>query len=115
MNLTTNAYRYTPEGGKVTITAKPNGDKVEISVADTGIGIPDEDKERIFDRFVRVESTARKSPGSTGLGLAIAKSLTELQGGIIEMTSEVGVGTTFRVLLKQATAEDSKPSATIAA
>ncbi|MBT5318801.1 MAG: PAS domain-containing protein [Chloroflexi bacterium] len=115
MNLTTNAYRYTPEGGKVMISARERDDMIEISVTDTGVGIPDEDKDRIFERFVRVESTARKSPGSTGLGLAIAKSLTELQGGIIEMTSELEVGTTFRVLLKQATAAESTPPSRIAA
>ncbi|MDP6823745.1 MAG: CHASE domain-containing protein [Dehalococcoidia bacterium] len=115
MNLTTNAYRYTPEGGKVTLAAQTRGDLIEISVTDTGVGIPDEDKERIFERFVRVESEARKSPGSTGLGLAIAKSLTELQGGVIEMTSDVGVGTTFRVLLNQAPDEKSSRTINLAA
>ena len=62
-----------------------------------------------------MESEARKSPGSTGLGLAIAKSLTELQGGMIEMKSAVGVGTTFRVLLRQAPADESSPAANVAA
>ena len=115
MNLITNAYRYTPEGGKVTLSARTRGDLVEIAVSDTGIGIPEQDRERVFERFVRVESESRKSPGSTGLGLAIAKSLTELQGGTIEMTSEVGAGTTFRVLLKQATGRAPSQRVNIAA
>ena len=115
MNLTTNAYRYTPEGGKVVISARTRDDLIEIAVTDTGVGIANQDKERVFERFVRVESEARKSPGSTGLGLAIAKSLTELQGGIIEMTSEIGVGTTFRVLLKQAPHEEQTSTSDIAA
>lgn len=115
MNLMTNAYRYTPEGGKVTLSAQTRGDMIEIAVADTGIGIPEQDRERVFERFVRVEPESRKSPGSTGLGLAIAKSLTELQGGTIELTSEVGTGTTFRVLLKRAPTETSTETVNVAA
>lgn len=115
MNLLTNAYRYTPEGGQVTLSAQRRDDLVEIAVSDTGIGIAHEDQQRVFERFVRVDSEKRKSPGSTGLGLAIAKSLTELQGGTIEMASEVGVGTTFRVLLKQATREDHSEMVNVAA
>lgn len=110
-NLLTNAYRYTPEGGKVTLTGRERDGMIEISVADTGVGIPPEDRERVFGRFVRVNSGQPRPAGSTGLGLAIARSLTELQGGTIEVDSEIGAGSRFVVRLPKVAGQSESPAA----
>ena len=101
-NLLTNATRYTSEGGKITVSGRQAGDQVEISVRDTGIGIRPENQARIFDKFVRLPSDGRRPPGSTGLGLAITKTLVELQGGSIRLESEYGKGSAFTVSLPAA-------------
>jgi len=104
-NLLTNACRYTPEGGRVTVTGRPgagSGEAVELSVEDTGIGIPEEHLGRIFDRFVRVDSGYPRPQGSTGLGLSITKTLVELMGGSVKVESAEGVGSTFTVTLPAA-------------
>jgi signal transduction histidine kinase len=93
-NLLTNALRHTPRGGKVELWAALAGDRVEVTVRDTGSGIPADQLERIFDRFYR----SPDSPGS-GLGLPIAKSLVEAHGGAIDATSEMGAGTIIRFTL----------------
>ena len=98
-NLLTNALRYTPEGGKVSVSGKLVGDRVEICVRDTGEGIRPENQARIFDRFVRLSRKGRRPPGSTGLGLAITKTLVELQGGSIRLESEYGKGSAFTISL----------------
>jgi histidine kinase len=98
-NLTGNALQYTPEDGKVTITAERNDDKVQISVRDTGIGIPHEHLPHIFDRFYRVDasrSRSRRAGGGSGIGLTIARALVEAQGGRIWVeSSSRGHGSTF--------------------
>jgi histidine kinase len=98
-NLTGNALQYTPEDGKVTITAERNDDKVQISVRDTGIGIPPEHLTHIFDRFYRVDasrSRSRRAGGGSGIGLTIARALVEAQGGRIWVESSGGGhGSTF--------------------
>ena len=113
-NLLTNACRYTPEGGRVTIRAQwvagPPG-TIELSVTDTGIGIPGEYLERIFDRFVRVESGYPRPSGSTGLGLSITKTLAELMGGSIKVESKEGTGSTFTVTLPAAQAQMAEDEA----
>ena len=104
-NLLSNACRYTPEGGRVTVAARPvegPPEAVELSVEDTGIGIPEGYRERIFDRFVRVDSGYPRPSGSTGLGLSITKTLVELMSGSIRVESVEGTGSTFTVTLPAA-------------
>ncbi len=98
-NLLGNAIKYNKEAGQVIIRLGNVLDKIEIIVEDTGIGIADEDKERIFERFYRVDKSRSKSVGGTGLGLSIVKHAVKVQGGSIEMESEFGKGTKVRVLL----------------
>ncbi len=101
-NLLHNALRHTPEGGLVIVDAAPAGDVVEVSVSDTGIGIPPEELDRVFDRFYQVEHGSREAGGS-GLGLSIVKQLVEAQHGTITVESHSGQGTTFRFCLPVAT------------
>jgi signal transduction histidine kinase len=94
-NLINNAVAHTPRGGSVTLSAKQSGDWVEVSVSDTGEGIPPEDIELIFERFYRVDKSRARSTGGTGLGLTIARRLVELHGGKIGVESNVGRGSRF--------------------
>lgn len=98
-NLLSNAVRYTPAGGKVTVIGKLVRDQVEITVRDTGEGIRPENQARIFDKFVRISDSGKRPAGSTGLGLAITKTLVETQGGSIRLESEYGKGSAFTVVL----------------
>jgi signal transduction histidine kinase len=95
-NLLSNAVKFSP-GGTVTVAVGRRGDQATLAVSDTGVGIPPEDLDKVFDRFYRA-STAGTTVG-TGLGLSIARSIAEAHGGTIGVTSEVGVGTTFRIEL----------------
>jgi two-component system sensor histidine kinase VicK len=101
-NLLTNALRYTAEGGAINISGKQVGDQIEVCVRDTGEGIRPENQARIFDKFVRLSGSGRRPPGSTGLGLAITKTLVELQGGSIRLESEYGKGSAFTISLPAA-------------
>ncbi len=103
-NLLTNAVKYTPSGGSVRITTAGGAREVRVQVADTGVGIPEADLPRIFERFYRVDKGRSRVSGGTGLGLAIAKHLVEVQGGRIEVQSEVGRGSTFSFTLPRAEA-----------
>ena len=94
-NLLSNAVKFTAPGGVVGLTIATNGDTVHIEVVDTGVGIPEDEVDKLFDRFFRA-STAATVQG-TGLGLSIAKTIAESHGGMISVESEVGVGTTFSV------------------
>jgi signal transduction histidine kinase len=98
-NLVTNALKYTDTGGTVTVRAREEGGSVVISVEDTGEGIPREDLGRIFEKFVQVKNSAGTSPGSVGLGLAIAKEIVEVYGGRIWVESVVDKGSTFSFTL----------------
>jgi two-component system OmpR family sensor kinase/two-component system sensor histidine kinase BaeS len=98
-NLLTNALRYTPEKGGITLKAEANPESVRITVSDTGAGIPADDLPYIFDRFWRGDKSRARTEGSSGLGLAITKQLVLAHGGTITAESEVGKGTTFRIEL----------------
>lgn len=98
-NLLLNAVKYTPDEGKVEIRARAEGGSVIVEVADTGIGIPEEDQERIFDEFFRTRNARKYEKDGTGLGLSIAKHIVEGHFGQIWMESEEGVGTTFKFRL----------------
>jgi two-component system, OmpR family, phosphate regulon sensor histidine kinase PhoR len=94
-NLLDNAIQYTSAGGKVDLSAAASGRDVVLTVADTGIGIPAIDQERIFERFYRVDAARSREAGGTGLGLSIAKHIVEAHGGRIWVESEVGLGSKF--------------------
>src|SRR5262249_9361857 len=97
INLVDNAVKYTPRGGAVTVEAAPAGaDLVEVSVADTGTGIPAADLPRLTERFYRVDKARSRELGGTGLGLAIVKHLVLAHGGTLGITSELGRGTVVR-------------------
>ena len=97
-NLLSNAVKFTPAGSVVRVTLALRGDMVRVEVADSGVGIPKDELDKLFDRFFRA-STAAAVQG-TGLGLSIAKSIVEAHGGAISVESEIGVGTTFSVDLR---------------
>jgi signal transduction histidine kinase len=101
-NLIDNAIRYSHRGGRVSITVDSNDDELTLRVSDTGIGIPSRDISRIFERFYRVDRARSRETGGTGLGLAIVKHVVENHGGKIEVDSELGRGTTFRIILPTA-------------
>jgi len=94
-NLLSNALTHTPPGGEVVCSAEAQGSQVEVSVQDTGEGIPSEHLPYIFERFYRVDRSRSRATGGTGLGLAIAKQLVEAHGGQMGVESEVGRGTRF--------------------
>ena len=92
--LLDNAIKYTPPDGRVEASLRENGQSVEIAIRDTGIGIPQEDLPRVFDRFYRADPARTRDPGGTGLGLSIARWIAEQHGGAITLTSRPGHGTT---------------------
>jgi two-component system phosphate regulon sensor histidine kinase PhoR len=98
-NLLDNAVKYTEPGGRIHVRIAGDRERVRIDVADTGIGIPEQDLGRIFERFYRVDKARSRALGGTGLGLAIVKHLTQSMGGEISVTSEVGKGSVFSLSL----------------
>lgn len=98
--LVDNAVKYTPEHGRISVAIREERGGVQLSVADTGIGIAPADQERIFDRFYRVDKARSRRMGGNGLGLAIAREIVEAHGGTITVESTPGKGTTFRVHLR---------------
>lgn len=103
-NLITNAIHYTFDAGTITVGARPEGSRICVTIADTGIGIAPEDKERIFDRFFRVKNEKTRYVTGTGLGLPIVKRIIDAHDGAIRVESELGRGTTFYVYLPVKTA-----------
>jgi signal transduction histidine kinase len=109
-NLISNALKFTPPGGSVTLGARRAGGEVALIVSDTGVGVPKEDQERIFEKFERGNPQARQS--GPGLGLSLVKSFIELHGGRIELESRPGSGTTITCYLNAgAPAEEEPPPA----
>jgi len=102
INLLHNAISYTPEGGSITVEARPVSEGVEISVIDNGIGIPPGDLPRIFERFYRVDKGRSRELGGTGLGLSIVKHIVEAHGGQVRVESKPGKGSRFTFFLPQA-------------
>ena len=99
-NLLENAIDYSPDHTRVLVTVKRDGEgTVEMSVADQGIGIPERDRERIFERFYRVDPARSRATGGTGLGLAIVKHVTAAHGGNVTVWSKEGAGSTFTLQL----------------
>jgi len=94
-NLIENAIKYTPEGGRVSLSLIPGTDSIEARVADNGPGIPEEDRERIFERFYRVEKSRADAPEGTGLGLAITRRILQLHDSPIRVESLPGHGASF--------------------
>jgi two-component system phosphate regulon sensor histidine kinase PhoR len=107
MNLIANAITYTPENGTVIIDIGKEGDEVKLQVIDNGIGMPEEDQLRIFERFYRVDKARSRNSGGTGLGLSIVKWVVESMNGRIELFSEVDVGSTFIIWLPMNTQSES--------
>ncbi len=99
INITSNAIKYTPDGGRISLRLHDLGDRAEITITDNGVGIPAEDIPHLFERFYRVEKARSSDKGGTGLGLAIAREFAAAHGGDIRVSSIVGKGTTFTVTL----------------
>ncbi|SMC86590.1 ATP-binding protein [Papillibacter cinnamivorans] len=99
LNVLSNAVKYTPDGGEIRLTAGTEGESVWMEVTDNGIGIPEEDKDRIFERFYRVDKARSRESGGTGLGLSIAREIVMQHKGTIELVNRPGPGTTVRVTL----------------
>jgi heavy metal sensor kinase len=95
--LLDNAFKYTPSPGRVTLSAEPIGERIEIAVEDTGIGIAPEEQSKIFERFYRVDKARSRELGGAGLGLAIAQWIVQLHQGAITVKSEAGKGSSFRI------------------
>ena len=98
-NLVENAINYSPENTKVSVTSRIRDGLIEISVADQGIGIPESELGRIFERFYRVDPARSRATGGTGLGLSIVKHVALNHGGDVKVWSQEGVGSTFSILL----------------
>ena len=98
-NLLTNAANYTPTGGQIHVRTRRAGDELEVSVADTGAGIPQEELPHVFERFHRVDKSRSRATGGVGLGLTITRRLVEAHGGKITVESRQGAGTTFTFTL----------------
>ncbi len=108
-NFVSNAYKYTPDGGTITLSAKKMDDKIEFSVADSGIGLPPEALQKLGTRFWRAEDDFTRSQPGTGLGFAITRSLVEQMGGHIEIESEVGKGSRFTFRIPVGAAPQEQP------
>jgi two-component system, OmpR family, phosphate regulon sensor histidine kinase PhoR len=98
-NLVRNAINYTPDGGIISVTTARAGEDVALTVADTGIGMPPEDLERVFERFYRSDESRSRESGGSGLGLAIVRDLLTAMGASISVASTPGAGSSFRILL----------------
>jgi two-component system phosphate regulon sensor histidine kinase PhoR len=98
-NLLGNALKFTPAGGCITVRLEQQGSDLVLQVSDTGIGIPDDKLEHIFERFYQVDGSVTRRYGGTGLGLAMVKEIVEAHDGSIDVESTLGEGSTFEVTL----------------
>jgi signal transduction histidine kinase len=98
-NLLFNAVKYTPEGKTVHLDARDDGGSIRIDIVDTGIGIPAEELENVFDEFFRATNAKKSEKDGTGLGLSLVRQIVERHGGKLSVTSEEGIGSTFTVIL----------------
>ena len=98
-NILNNAIKYSPDGGKITVSMQTTDDQMILSISDQGLGIPKQDLPKIFDRFYRVDRARSRAQGGTGLGLAIAKEIIKQHNGFIWAKSEYGKGSTFTIVL----------------
>ncbi len=110
VNIISNAIKYTPEGGTIVVgSSMADENNILVRIMDNGLGIPEKDLPRIFERFYRVEKARTSDTGGTGLGLAIAKELIEAHGGNIKIQSKIGVGTMVDIILPVKTKLESDP------
>lgn len=98
VNLLSNALKFTPRGGTITVALEDSGRELTVSVTDTGSGIPEKSQERIFERFQQLDGGTTRNHGGTGLGLALVRELTQLMGGTVQLDSEVGIGSRFALV-----------------
>jgi two-component system phosphate regulon sensor histidine kinase PhoR len=109
-NLVSNAIKFTMPGGRVRVRIQDKGEFVMVSVSDDGIGIPPEDREKVFERFYRAGNRSAVNAPGTGLGLAIAREVVDKHGGKIWLESELGKGTTFHFVVPAAGREKQEPN-----
>lgn len=110
LNLLENAIRYTPRGGKVSVSIEKRGTEAMVAITDTGIGIPEEHLPHLFERFYRVDKARSRAEGGAGLGLAICKHIVQVHHGRIEVQSQPNRGSTFSVFLPLANNDDNRPN-----
>ena len=111
LNLLTNAVKFTPRSGIITIQGEVHDDYLTISVKDTGIGISEQDLKRIGKPFEQIENQESKKRRGSGLGLALSKSLIQLQGGTLTVQSKLGLGTKVRITLPRTAPKEESQSA----
>jgi len=99
MNIVSNSIKYTPDGGRICLSARRQGSVVEVTVVDNGIGIPEKDLPHLFERFYRVDKARSRQSGGTGLGLSIAREILNMHHGSIRIDSVFGQGTQVYITL----------------
>ena len=104
-NLIANAIQYSPDGSRVGVGVSADDGVVEISVTDQGVGIPEDERDRVFERFFRVDAARSRNTGGSGLGLAIVKHVVQNHGGDVRVWSQQGRGSTFTIRLPEASHE----------
>jgi len=110
LNLIDNAVKYTPQNGRVDIIVYPEGDRIKISIVNSGVGIDQENLPRLFDKFFRIDEKIKDTAPSSGLGLSIAQSIAKLHQGGITVSSQIGKGTVFTVDLPRPSGDAPPPS-----
>jgi signal transduction histidine kinase len=111
-NLVSNAIKYSPKGGEVRISGTFDDQNVTVEVSDQGVGLPEDELDRIFERFYRVEGALSRKTQGTGLGLYLARAVVEAHGGEIMVKSKPGKGSTFQFTLPRESIPTNKPNGT---